>query len=76
MYIYKLYILTLYFYICRYEMTELRKRKDNDVGFIDPNVVFKHPNPPPEWKAELKKNLMRFLVNQQNKDILFPYNFK
>ena len=45
MYIYKLYILTLYFYICRYEMTELRKRKDNDVGFIDPNVVFKHPNP-------------------------------
>ena len=45
MYIYKLYILTLYFYICRYEMTELRKRKDNDVGFVDPNVVFKHPNP-------------------------------
>ena len=46
-------------------MTELRKRKNNDVGFIDPNVVFKHPNPPPQWKAELEKNLMRFLVNQQ-----------
>ena len=29
-------------------MTELRKRKDNDVGFVDPNVLFKHPNPPPE----------------------------
>jgi len=57
-------------------MTELRKRKDNDVGFVDPNVLFKHPNPLPEWKAELEKNLMRFLVNQQNKDILFPYNFK
>ena len=57
-------------------MTELRKRKDNDVGFIDPNVVFKHPNPPPQWKAKLEKNLMRFLVNQQNKNILFPYNFK
>ena len=57
-------------------MTELRKRQDNDVGFIDPNVVFKHPDPPPGWKAELEKNLMRFLVNQQNKDILFPYNFK
>ena len=27
-------------------MTELRKRKDNDVGFVDPNVVFKHPDPP------------------------------
>ena len=57
-------------------MTELRKRKDNHVGFVDPNVLFKHPNPPPEWKAKLEKNLMRFLVNQQNKDILFPYNFK
>ena len=34
MYIYKLYILTLYFYICRYEMIELRKRKDNDVSFF------------------------------------------
>ena len=51
MYIYKLYILTLYFYICRYEMIELRKRKDNDVGSVDANVLFKHPNPPSEWKA-------------------------
>ena len=57
-------------------MTKLRKRKDNDVSFVDPNVLFKHPNPPPEWKAKLEKNLMRFLVNQQNKDILLPYNFK
>ena len=46
-----IYILTLYFYICRYEMTELRKRKDNDVGFIDPNVLFKHPNPPTREKS-------------------------
>ena len=36
-------------------MIELRKRKDNDVGFVDLNVLFKHPNPPPEWKAELEK---------------------
>ena len=57
-------------------MTELRKRQDNDVGFVDLIVVFKHPDPLPGWIAELKKNLMRFLVNQQNKDILFPYNFK
>ena len=53
-------------------MTELRKRKDNDVGFIDPNVLFKHPNPPPEWKAELEKNLMRFLVNQQKRTCSSP----
>ena len=39
-------------------MTELRKRKDNDVGFVDPNVIFKHSNPPPQCKAELEKNLM------------------
>ena len=39
-------------------MTELRKTKDNDVGFIDPNVVFKHPNHPPQWKAKLEKNLI------------------
>ena len=51
MYIYKLYILTLYFYICRYEMTELRKRKDNDVGFVDPNVVFKHPKSPASMES-------------------------
>ena len=36
-------------------MTELRKRQDNDVGFVDPNVVFKHPDPPPPgWKAGLE----------------------
>ena len=55
MYIYKLYILTLYFYICRYEMTELRKRQDNDVGFVDPNVVFKHPDPRHNEKLNSRK---------------------
>ena len=38
-------------------MTELRKRKDNDVGFVDPNILFKHPNPPSKWKVELEKIL-------------------
>ena len=42
-------------------MTQLRKRKDNNVGFVDLNVIFKHPNPPPQWKAEPEKNLMRLL---------------
>ena len=38
-------------------MTELRKRKDNDVGFVDPNVVFKHPNPPSNGKLNSRKIL-------------------
>ena len=58
-------------------MTELRKRKDNDVGFVDPYVVFKHPNPPKDYKPEPERNLMNFLVNQRDKkEIFFPYNFK
>ena len=57
MYIYKLYILTLYFYIYRYEMTELRKRKDNNVDFIDPNVIFKHPHPRLNGKLNSRKIL-------------------
>ena len=36
-------------------MTELRKRKDNDIGFIDANVVFKHPNPRLNGKLNLRK---------------------
>jgi hypothetical protein len=36
-------------------MTELRKRKDNDVGFVDPNVLYKHPNPPPDYKPQPEK---------------------
>ena len=48
-------MLTLYFYICIYEMTELRKRKNNDVGFVDPNVVFKHPDPRLNGKLNSRK---------------------
>ena len=36
-------------------MTELRKRKDNDVGFVDPYVVFKHPNPPKDYNQNLRE---------------------
>ena len=58
-------------------MIELRKRKDNDVGFVDPYVVYKHPNPPKDYKPQPERNLMNFLVNQRDKkEILFPYNFK
>jgi hypothetical protein len=51
---------------------------DIDVGFVDPYIIFKDPvTPPPYWKPQAEKNLMRFLVNQRNKTmILFPYNFE
>ena len=57
-------------------MTELRKRKDNDVGFVDPYVVYKHLNPLKDYKPQPERNLMNFIVNQCDKEILFPYNFK
>ena len=69
-------------------MTELRKRKDNDVGFVDPYVVYKQPNPPKDYKPQPERNLINFLVNQHDKkeilfpcqhdkkEILFPCNFK
>ena len=59
-------------------MTELRKEGYNEIGFVDPHIVFKDPiNPKTNWKSESESNLMNFLVNQRHKkDILFPYNFK
>jgi hypothetical protein len=59
-------------------MTKRKKKGCNEVGFVDPNIVFKDPvTPKPNWKAESESNLMKFLVNQRHKqDILFPYNFK
>ena len=59
-------------------MTELRKEGCNEIGFIDPHIVFKDPiTPKTNWKNESESNLMNFLVNQRyKKDILFPYNFK
>ena len=53
------------------------EREDNDVGFVDPYVIYKHPNPPKDYKPQPERNLMNFLVNQRDKkEILFPYNFK
>ena len=57
-------------------MVELRKRNDNNVGFVEPYVVYKYPQPPRDYKPEQEKNILIFLVNQHNKDMLFPYNFK
>jgi len=58
-------------------MRELRSRNDNIVGFVDPYVIFKDPNPTATLMNDMCMNLMRFLVNQQEKrTILFLYNFK
>ena len=59
-------------------MTELRKEGYNEIGFVDPHIIFKDPiTPKTNWKSESESNLMNFLVNQRHKkDILFPYNFK
>ena len=60
-------------------MRELRIRNDNSIGFVDPYIVFKAPQA--VWIAshetEVYTNLMRFFVNQKEKQkILFPFNFE
>ena len=60
-------------------MTELKARRCNEVGFVDPHIVFKFPpsQPNPNWKPETTANIIKFLVKQRDKqDILLPYNFK
>jgi hypothetical protein len=58
-------------------MTDLRSKNDNTLGFVDPYVVFKEPNPSVTWINDMCTNLMRFFMNQKDKKrILFPYNFK
>ena len=59
-------------------MGELRIRNDNSIGFVNPYIVFKAPQ---VWTAdhetEVCTNLMRFFVNQKEKQkILFPFNFE
>ena len=45
-------------------MTERRKEGCNEIGFVDPHIVFKDPvTPKPNWKSESESNLMNFLVN-------------
>jgi hypothetical protein len=60
-------------------MRELRIRNDNSIGFVDHYIVFKAPHA--VWTAahetEVCTNLMRFFVNQKEKQkILFPFNFE
>ena len=58
-------------------MTELRSKNVNTIGFVDPLVIFKEPNPSVTWINDMCMNLMRFFVNKKDeRRILFPYNFK
>jgi len=66
-------------YICRHQIRELRSKNDNNIGFVDPYIVFKAPQAvwTASYKTEVCTNLMRFFVNQKEKQkILFPYNFE
>jgi len=60
-------------------MRELRIRNNNSIGFIDPYIVFKAPQAvcTASHEKEVYTNLMRFFVNQKEKQkILFPFNFE
>jgi len=60
-------------------MRGLRIKNDNSIGFVDPYIVFKAPQVvwTASYKTEVCTNLMRFFVNQKEKQkILFPYNFE
>jgi len=50
-------------------MRELRSKNGNSIGFVDPYVVFKAPHA--VWttshETEVCTNLMRFFVNQKEK---------
>ena len=59
-------------------MRDLRVRNDKEIGFVDPNVVFKDVKTLYVlWRTQTERNLRRFLINQKDKKyILFPYSFK
>jgi hypothetical protein len=54
-------------------MTERKKKGCNEIGFVEPNIVFQDPvTPKPNWKPESKSNLMKFLVNQRQAGYTLP----
>ena len=59
-------------------MLKLKKKAMTEVGFIDPNNVFKdNVTPYDRWRPQVEKNLFKFLENQHDKTlILFPYNIE
>ena len=59
-------------------MLKLEKKAMTEVGFIDPNHVFKdRVTPYDRWQPQVEKLLFRFLDKNANKTLtLFPYGFK
>ena len=59
-------------------MLKLKKKAMTEVGFIDPNRVFKdRVTLYDKWRPQVEKLLFRFLDKNTNKTpILFPYGFK
>jgi len=59
-------------------MLKLKKKAMTEVGFIDPNRVFKdRVTPYDKWQPQVEKLLFRFLDKNANKTLtLFPYGFK
>ena len=59
-------------------MLKLKKKAMTEVGFIDPNRVFKdRVTPYDRWRPQVEKLLFRFLDKNTNKTlILFTYGFK
>ena len=58
-------------------MSYIKRKRDTEIGFIDPSIIFSDPNTPrDEWITQTQRNLRRFLINQKTRQyILFPYNF-
>lgn len=55
----------------------MRKRGEHGVGFVDPYIIYKNPNPTETTAADNETNLMRAFVKQKEKRrLLFPYNFE
>ena len=59
-------------------MLKLKKKAMTEVGFIDPNRVFKdRVTPYDKWRPQVEMLLFRFLDKNANKTlVLFPYGFK
>jgi hypothetical protein len=74
MYIFVITMLTM----CRHMMRELRLKQDDQIGFINPYVVYKDTKTKYPFNLrtkEMERNLRRFFYNQRNKElILFPYD--
>jgi hypothetical protein len=58
-------------------MLELKENGQKDVGFVDPNIIFKDIHTKQDhWVPEIENNLFRFFDACHEKDwVLFPHCF-